>query len=128
MPIVSLIKGKKERVQINKIRNEREYQPISQKKNQNTITVIHEQVGQSRSRETFKTLDKDQTNKRQMSLVAQLCPTLCDPMDCSSPGSSVHGDSPGKNTGVGCHALLWGSSQPRDQAQVSRIAGGFFIS
>ena len=27
-------------------------------------------------------------------------------MDCSPPGSSVHGGSPGKNTGVGCHALL----------------------
>ena len=39
-------------------------------------------------------------------LVAQLCPTLCDPMDCSPPGSFVHGDSLGKNTGVGCHALL----------------------
>ena len=37
--------------------------------------------------------------------VAQLCPTLCDPMDCSPSGSSVHGDSPGKNTGVGCHVL-----------------------
>ena len=35
-----------------------------------------------------------------------LCPTLCDPKDCSSPGSSVHGDSPGKNTRLGCHALL----------------------
>ena len=34
----------------------------------------------------------------------QLCPTLCDPMDCSPPGSSVHG----KNTGVGCHFLLQG--------------------
>ena len=40
--------------------------------------------------------------------VTQSCPTLCDPMDCSLPGSSVHGDSPGKNTGVGCHALLQG--------------------
>jgi len=29
-------------------------------------------------------------------------------MDCDLPGSSVHGDSPGKNTGVGFHALLWG--------------------
>ena len=38
----------------------------------------------------------------------QLYPTLCDLMDCSPPGSSVHGDSPGKNTGVGCHALLQG--------------------
>ena len=34
------------------------------------------------------------------------------PMDCSSPGSSVHGDSSGRNTGVGCHALLQGSFQP----------------
>ena len=42
-------------------------------------------------------------------LVAESCPTLCDPMDCSPPGSSVHGDSPGKNTGVGCHALLQGT-------------------
>ena len=41
-------------------------------------------------------------------LVTQLCLTLCDPMDCSPPGSSVHGDSPGKNTGVGCHAVLQG--------------------
>ena len=32
--------------------------------------------------------------------------TLCDPMDCCLPGSSVHEDSPGKNIGVGCHALL----------------------
>ena len=39
-------------------------------------------------------------------LVTQLCPTLCDPMDCNLLGSSVHGDFPGKNTGVGCHALL----------------------
>ena len=38
--------------------------------------------------------------------VAQLCPNFCDPMDCSPPGSSVHGDSPGKNTGVGCHVRL----------------------
>ena len=49
-------------------------------------------------------------------LVTPLCPTLCDPMDCSLPGSSVRGDSLGKNTGVGCHA------------QVSCIAGRFFTS
>ena len=41
-------------------------------------------------------------------LVTQSCLTLCDPMDCSPPHSSVHGDSPGKNTGVGCHTLLQG--------------------
>ena len=38
--------------------------------------------------------------------VAQLCPTLCSPMCCNPPGPSVHSDSPGKNAGVGCHALL----------------------
>ena len=37
-----------------------------------------------------------------------LCPTLCNPMDCSPPGSSVHGDSPGQNTGMVCHVLLQG--------------------
>ena len=36
-----------------------------------------------------------------LSLVAQWCPTLCDPMDCSPPGSSVYKDSPGKNAAVG---------------------------
>ena len=41
-------------------------------------------------------------------VLCQSCPTLCNPMDCSPPGSSVHGDSPGKSTGVGCHALLQG--------------------
>ena len=41
-------------------------------------------------------------------LVAQLCSTLCDPMDCNLPGSSDHGASPGKNTGAGCHSLLQG--------------------
>ena len=39
---------------------------------------------------------------------AQSRPTLCDPRDCSLPGSSLHGDSPGKNAEVGCHALLQG--------------------
>ena len=34
----------------------------------------------------------------QFSSVAQSCPTLCDPMDCSPPGSSVHGIFPGKST------------------------------
>ena len=39
-------------------------------------------------------------------LVTQSCPTFYDRMDCSPPGSSVHGDSAGQNTGVGCHVLL----------------------
>ena len=39
-------------------------------------------------------------------LAVQSCPILCDPTDYSPPGSSVHGDFPGKNTGVGYQALL----------------------
>ena len=48
------------------------------------------------------------TGSINISEVAQLCPTLCDPMDYSLPGSPVHGIFPGKNTGVGCHFLLQG--------------------
>ena len=39
-------------------------------------------------------------------LVPQPSLTLCDPMDCSLPGSPLHRISPGKNTGVSCHSLL----------------------
>ena len=38
--------------------------------------------------------------------VAQSYLTLRNPMDCSPPGSSVHGIFPGRSTGVGCHCLL----------------------
>ena len=41
-------------------------------------------------------------------LATQSCSTLCKSIDCSTPGFSFHGNSPGKNTGVGCHALLQG--------------------
>ena len=44
--------------------------------------------------------------------VAQSCPTLCDPVDCSPPGSSVHGILQAKNTGVGCHFLHWTEVDP----------------
>ena len=49
----------------------------------------------------------DQTHRTLWS-VRQSCVTLCDSVDCSPPGSSVHGVSTGKNTGVGCHARLQG--------------------
>ena len=41
-------------------------------------------------------------------LVTQSCPALCNPMHCSLPGYSVHGDSSGQNIGVGCHFILQG--------------------
>ena len=61
-----------------------------------------------------------------MCLVPQLCLTLCDPMDCSPPGSSVHGNSPGKNTGVGRHAHLQGLFPTQGLNPGLHIASGFF--
>ena len=59
-------------------------------------------------------------------LVAQSCPTLCDPMDCSPPGSSVLGI-------LQVRILEWiaisssrGSSRSRDQIRVSSTAGKLF--
>ena len=56
----------------------------------------------------------------------QLCLTLFDPTDSSPPGSSVHGSSPGKNMEWVAMPSSRGPSQPRDQTQVSSIAGRFF--
>ena len=61
--------------------------------------------------------------------VTQSCLTLFDPMNCSLPGSSVHGDSPGKRTGVCCHALLQGIFPThRLNPGLSHISGRFFTS
>ena len=54
------------------------------------------------------------------------------PMDCNLPGSSVHGDSPGKNTRVGCHALLQGIFLTQDRttfpAMSPALLGRFFTT
>ena len=112
------------------------------------------------------------TKVKSESEVAQSCPTLSGPMDCSLPGSSIHGifqarvlewgaiafsvghfssvqffatlwtigarlsvhwNSPGKNTGVGCHALLQGIFPPQGLnpcllSASPAMAGRFFIS
>ena len=60
-------------------------------------------------------------------LATKLCPTLCDPMDCSPAGSSVHGISQARILEWAATSSLRGSSQPRDQILVSCITGGFFM-
>ena len=60
-------------------------------------------------------------------LAAQLCLTLCDPMDCSPPGSSVHGIYQARILECVAMPSSRGSSWPRNQTQVSCIAGRFFI-
>ena len=54
--------------------------------------------------------------------------TLCNPMDCSPPGSSVHGILQASILGWIAMPFFRGSSQPRDQTQVSHMAGRFFTS
>ena len=60
-------------------------------------------------------------------LVTELCPTLCDPMDCSPPGSSVHGILQARILEWVAFPSSRGSSQSRDWTWVSSIAGRLFI-
>ena len=59
-------------------------------------------------------------------LVTQSCPTLCNPMDCSPPGSPVHGIFQGRTLEWIAISYSRGSSQPRDQTWVFWIADRFF--
>ena len=59
-------------------------------------------------------------------LVAQSCPTLCDPMDCIPPGSSVHGISQVRILEWVATSFSRGSSPPRDQPVSPTLAGRFF--
>ena len=58
--------------------------------------------------------------------VLQSCLTLCDPMDCSLPDSSVHGIFQARILEWVAISFSRGSSQPRDRTQVSCIAGRHF--
>ena len=65
-------------------------------------------------------------NKNSVSKVAQSFPTLCDPVDCSLPGSSVHGILQARILEWVAMSFSKGSSRPRDRTQVSCIAGRCF--
>ena len=65
-------------------------------------------------------------NCRYQVLVAQLCLTLCDPMDCSPPGSSVHRILQARILEWVAIPFCGGSSPPRDWTQVCWAAGRFF--
>ena len=58
--------------------------------------------------------------------VAQSCPTLCDPMDCSLPGSSIHGVFQARILEWVAISFSRGSFRPRDWTQVSHIVGRRF--
>ena len=60
--------------------------------------------------------------------VAQSCLTLCDPMDCSLPGSSIHGIFQARVQEWAAISFSRGSSQPRDWTQVSCIIDRCFTA
>ena len=69
------------------------------------------------------------SQNRMMGVCAQSCPTLCSPMDCSLPGSSVHGISQARILEWVATSFSRGSSWPRGRTCVSwsfALAGGFF--
>ena len=58
--------------------------------------------------------------------VTQWCLTLCDPMDCSLPGSSIHGVFQARILEQVAISFSRGSSRPRDQTKVSGIVGRLY--
>ena len=58
--------------------------------------------------------------------VAQSCPTLCDPVDCGLPGSSIHGILQARILECVAISFSRGSSRPRDRTRVFHIAGRRF--
>ena len=66
--------------------------------------------------------------KVNINLFARLCPTLCDPMDCILPSSSVHGILQARILEWVAISFSKGSYWPRDQTPVSCIVGRFFTS
>ena len=66
--------------------------------------------------------------RKKESEVAQSCATLCDPMDCNLPGSSVYGIFQVRVLEWVALSFSRGSSQPMDRIRVSLIAGRFFTT
>ena len=64
--------------------------------------------------------------EKKESEVAKLCPNLCNPMDCSLPGSFAHGIFQARVLEWVAISFFRGSSRPRDQTRVSHIAGRHF--
>ena len=72
------------------------------------------------------TMTRPPKERKKESEVAQSCLPLCDPMDCSLPGTSVHGIFQARILGWVAISFSRGSSRPRDQTWVSRIVGRRF--
>ena len=74
----------------------------------------------------IKLLQVTDALKESESEVTQSCPTLCNPVDCSLPGSSIHGIFQARVLEWVAIPFSRGSSRSRDRTQVSRIVGRHF--
>ena len=102
------------------------------KKMRDTKGAFHAKMGTKKDRNGMDLTEAEGTKKKWQkyteseSEVAQSCPTLSDPMDCSLPGSSVHGIFQARILEWVAISFSTGSSQPRDRSQVSHIVGRRF--
>ena len=101
------------------------------KKIRDTKGTFHTKIGTKKDRNGMDLTEAEDTKKWQQyteseSEVAQSCPTLCNPMDCSLSGSSVHGIFQARVLEWIAISFCRGSSLPRNRTQVSRIAGRRF--
>ena len=102
------------------------------KKIRDTKGTFHAKMGTIKDRNSMDLTEGENIKKRWQeyteseSEVAQSCPTLCDPMDCSLPGFSVHGILQARILEWITISFSRGSSQARDQTRVSHIGGRHF--
>ena len=100
------------------------------KKIRNTKGTFHAKIGTIKDRNGMDLTEAEDTKKRWQeyteseseSEVAQSCPTLCVPMDCSPPGSSVHGIFQARILEWVAISSSRGSSQVRDQTCISCVS------
>ena len=90
------------------------------------IYISASEVAQGKQRLLSSSFINPVLTIRKESEVAQLCPSLCDPMDCHPPGSSVHEIFQARILEWVAISFSRGSSQPRDRTWVSCTAGKFF--
>ena len=116
----SIQKGHPKQSNLNKMKRQRNIQQVKEHDKCPTNQTKEEELGSLPEKE-FRIIIVTESE------VAQSCPTLCNPKDCSPPGSSVHGIFQARVLEWVAISFSRGSSQPRDWTRVSHTAGRCFI-
>ena len=101
---------------------------FTEKRQERLIGGENEKFGLDTLSLKFSVLSRKGKMARRFGLVAKLCPILCNPVDYSPPGSSVHGILQARILQQVAISFSRGSSWSRDRTWVSCIAGRFFTS